>query len=275
MIAVGVMVALVLAGIGGYAVAGFSLASNRISRADSALEAAMSHEDRLDATFSAFRDAFALFSLDQPDAVAFRAQTDKLVTGWEANRTQVRGDDSRLASAGRSLTDQQWLTAFSRSSLDAEAGRVSHARKAMAAAATIAGDYLQDGQFLQALAAVLTDLTAITISENLRDFVGATGTIPTLKQDIGKALSLSTAPGLPPAIHELLVDLQKTVVDLAALFNAYLSGDRTAYDSAQTSLIADDTALAAVQTDQVASDVAAFYKPYIDTYHSEITLAAG
>jgi hypothetical protein len=273
-VAIAAGVAVLVMAVAGYLVAGSVAASGQIATADKALNAAIDHEGRFDTAASSISSQFGAIDLSQPSAPQFQSGVDGFVKSWTDVGTQVRADDSRLSAAGRNLSSMAWLTVFSRGSLDAEAARIGHARKALAAARTLTDDFLQDGQFLEALAAVLTDLTTISTDSNQKDYVAALGQFPQLKAHVNTAISLSSAPGLPDSLHTMLLNLQKSVTDLAALYDAYLASDKAAYDSALANLTADSNALKSFSGSEVASSIQSFYQPIVATYHAEMLQAA-
>ncbi len=274
LIGVVTVVALLLLGIGGYLVAGFIVASGRISSADAALSAARTHRDGLSGAFTSIEGRFTAIDVATPNPAQFHADTEQFVSTWQANQEQIRRDSDRLASADRGLTSTQWLTVLSRSSLDAEATRVAHARKALAAAGTIAGGFLQDAQFLQALALVFDDIATIDADFNAHDVVGELAAVSQARAHADAALVLTGTPDLSQDTHTFMLALEKLFVDSEAADNAYLSGQKSAGDAAIARVAADVKAVTAISPGQLAQEVQTYYQPFIDTYRSEMLAAA-
>jgi hypothetical protein len=193
---------------------------------------------------------------------------------WETQGLTVGADDAVLATAGSKLQRERWLTRLSSGSLDHESTRIAHARKAMAAAATIAADCMLNGKFLQALAAVSTDLATLDAASKLSDPAGFRQALDKLTPDVTQALGLSTGPGLPPVVHELMIDFGQLAKDYVAYVDASANGSATAIQAAQARVLADENALQALDTGHAGHDVVAFYQPFIDTYRNEMDLAA-
>jgi hypothetical protein len=273
-IAIVIGIALVLVAIGGYLVAGFIVASGRISSADVALSAAGRHQDGLSSGFMSIEGRFTAIDVSSPNPRQFHADTDRFVSTWLANRGQIRSDSDRLASADRGLTASQWLTLLSRSSLDAEGTRVAHARKALAAAGTIAGGFVQDGQFLQALALVFDDIATIDADFKAHDVVGQLAAVSQGRTHADAALALTGAPDLSQDMHTFMTALEKLFVDSEAADNAYLSGQKAAGDAAIARVATDVKAVTAISPGKLAQEVQTYYQPFIDTYRSEMLAAA-
>src|ERR1700682_2509642 len=145
-----VVIVVVVIGIIGYAVAGFAYASGRVAGANRSLNTVVSHQNSLNTTFKDLDTKFSgLNSSATFDPKAAHTLIDQFVANAKAAGTSVDQDDASLVSARASLTQQQWLTVLSKGALDKEAQRIDHARKGLASAKTIAGDYVQDGAFLQ------------------------------------------------------------------------------------------------------------------------------
>jgi hypothetical protein len=273
-IAIVTVVALVLIAIGGYLVAGFIVASGRISSADSALLAAGRHQDSLSSGFMTIEGRFTVIDVSNPNPSQFHADTDQFVSTWQANRDQIHNDSDRLASADRGLTSAQWLTVLSRSSLDAEGSRVAHARKALAAAGTIADGFMQDGKFLQAMALVFDDIATIDADFNAHNVVGEVAAVSQARTHADAALALTSAPDLSQDMHTFMTALEKLFVDSEAADNAYLNGQKAAGDAAIARVATDIKAVAAISPGQLAQEVQTYYQPFIDTYRSEMLAAA-
>src|SRR5439155_12959813 len=151
--------------------------------------------------------------------------------------------------------------------------RLDHAQKALASAKIVSEDYVQDGQFLQSFMDVILDLDKLSASASASDLAGAKAVVATLKTHVDAATQQSTAPGLPTQMHALMVDFQTLTSDFGKLLDAAIAGDETGLTTYSDKLQADVTKLGTYNFDQMGSDVAAFYKPYIDTFNSEMSAA--
>lgn len=257
----------------GYGGIGYVYATSSISNADSALNTAIAHENDLNKTFRGIDTSFRGMSSTNLDVKQARSLIDQFVSTSQGAQGTIASDDGALIAAGAKLTDQQWLTAFSRSRLDRESTRIGHARTALVAAKSITSDYVLDGQFLQAFLDAVADLdTLVTLSQN-KDLVGAAAAVQALKTHVDHALPLSTAPGLPSEIHQLMVDFQSLANDFGALFNAAAAGDSAGIDTYTTRIKADAAKFSAFDGTKVNAEITAFYKPMIDTYNSEMAKA--
>lgn len=269
-----VLIAVVIVGIIGYAVTGFAYATNRVAIADRALNTVISHQNTLNTTFKNIDSEFgslsgsATFNSQQARSIA-----DEFVASATKAGITVKQDDASLAAASAGLDEQRWLTVFSRGLLDKEAGRVAHARRALADARTIADDYLLDGQFLQAFLDATADLDALAAQTSSSDLAGASSTVATMKTHVDNALQLSTAPGLPPDLHSLMNDFETLVADFGKLITAAQTKDNSGVTSAAATIQADADKISGYNYDKISADIDAYYKPLVDAFNSQMAAA--
>lgn len=268
------IVVIVLIGIIGYAVTGLTYAATRISNADRTLNTVVSHQNDLNATFKEIDTKFSALSISTAFAPQqARGVVDQFVSSSQAAGKTVEDDDAALVTASAHLDEQQWLTMFSRGNLDKESKRIGHARKALASARTVAADYVLDGQFMQAFLDTVIDLDLLGKASANGDLATAKAILATLKTHVDAALQLSTAPGLPPEMHDLMVDFQKLVADFNKLIAAAEANDAAGLGTYEKALNDDANKLSSYNFDRMSSGIAAFYKPLIDAYNLEMTAA--
>jgi len=94
-----------------------------------------------------------------------------------------------------------------------------------------------------------------------------------MKSDVDQAAQLSTSPGLPSALHNLMVDFQTFVTDYGKQLDAQLAGDDAGVATYQATLQADLTRIGGYNIDQIGTEIDAFYKPLINRFNSEIAAA--
>lgn len=269
-----VLVAVLVIGIIGYAAAGFIYAAARISSADSTLNTVISHQNQLNNTFrsidtqSSTLKAGGSFNIAQAQALI-----NQFVASSEAAGKTIDRDDASLASASNGLKGQRWLTGFSQGSLDRESARIAHARKALADARIVAADYVQDGQFWSALYAVLADLDKLSAQNSAADMTGARATLTGMKGHVDSALQLSTAPGLPPEMHSLMLDFQALVGDFGKLLDAAAASDDNGIANSEQLVQNDLTKIGSYDFDKIGSEINAYYKPLVDGFNSEMAAA--
>lgn len=265
------LLVIVLGGL--YALVGYSIASSHTSAAQAALDSTLGHRVDFSQSIANLDDGFVAFSATAFDPVQYKTEVDGFVSSSRAQSANMAADDKQLESAARKLGDSRWLIALSTAGLDRAATRVQHARKALAAGKTITADYLQFGQFLEVYSQVLLDVGDVG-SSSTTDLSAAMTTVSSLQTHVGSALGLSNAPGIPPEVHELLVDLQTVASDFQAALSALSANDDAAYATARAKGDKDLAVLGAVQTSKVGDEVNSFYQPYFDTYRQELQLAA-
>jgi hypothetical protein len=267
-------VVIVLIGIIGYGITGFGFAATRISSTDRTLNTVISHQNNLNATFKEIDTRFS----ELGGSAAFNPQQARAVVDQFVSSAQLAGrtvdeDDASLAAASVRLSDQPWLTTFSKSNLSKESKRIAHARKALTNAKTVTVDYVLDGQFLQAFLDTVIDLDLLGKASVSGDLAAAKTTLTTMKSHVDKALQLSTAPGLPPELHDLMADFQKLVADFSKLIEAADANDANGLTTYTKSVNDDATKIGGYSFDKVSAQVAAFYKPLVDGYNQEMAAA--
>ncbi|HEV2028179.1 MAG TPA: hypothetical protein VGS16_06555 [Candidatus Dormibacteraeota bacterium] len=269
-----VIIAIVVIGIVGYALAGFTYTAGRVANADKSLNTVVSHQNSLNTTFKDIGTKVSgLNSSSNSDLAQTHALYAQFVANAKSTGTTVDRDDASLVSAKASLTEQQWLAVFTRSSLDKEAARVDHARRGLAIAKTLAGDYVQVYGFFEAFSDSEIDLEKFSTQVATADFTSAKATLATMKTHVDNAQQLSTAPGLPSQLHDVAIDLGTLVTDFGKLVDAGLRNNDPAILSANNSVAADANKLAAYNYDKILTDIGAYYQPLIAAFNSEMTQA--
>ena len=246
------VIGVLIAGIVGYWLTSILYTGARDAEAKNTLDAVVSHQNSLNVTFG---DIDAQVSTLNTSATFDSGQALMLVdlsieNARLATRT-INQDDQSLSAAANDLRAVPWLTATQRSDLGTDAARIAHARAALAAARTIAADQELDGQFWHALYAGLADFATFSASNSLTAYDNA-------KAEFAYAAQMAAyAPGLPDDLRGLMVDLRAFITDT----------------DLGTSVADDLNRIAAYNLDTIGAEIAAFYKPMIDRYNSEIRAA--
>jgi hypothetical protein len=270
-----VVIVIVVIGIIGYAVTGLAYAQTRVGNADKTLNSVISHQNSLNTTVADLNSKFnSLSSSATFDPQQARMLFQQFAAGETAAGVTDDQDDAALASSRATLNQQEWLTIAARGSLDKEAAKIDHARKALSIAKTAAAGYAQVGQFFQTYYGVQVDFELVSTQVASADLAGASTTLTTMKTDVDKGLQLSSAPGLPSELHTLMVDVATLVTDFGKLLTAAAANDDTAITNAENSVQADANKLGAYNVDKIMAEIAAYYKPMFDTINSEMAKAA-
>jgi len=273
LVAIIVVVAIVLGAGIAYGVAGFAIASTRISSANRALNTVIDHENAITKSFNDLADQLAQVNLTSTttaaDLKSYRGLSDQLVNTSQGALPTVATDDASLASAAASLKEHEWLTVFSKSRLDDASGRLRHARKALSDAKTIAGDYVQLGGYYQAFFDGNLDLDTIGTALSANNLPAATTATNTLKADAAKGLALAGAPGLPSEVKEYQTDLAKLADDFSKLLVAVVRGDTVTGTALLKAVEAEATKVDSYDWSAISDKINAFYKPLIDDYNTE------
>jgi hypothetical protein len=269
-----VVIAIVVIGIIGYAVTGLAYAQTRVGSADRTLSTVISHQNSLNTTFKGIDVSATGLNSTTFDPQRARTLLDEFVANANLAGTTIDKDDAALVSARASLGEQKWLTMVARGSLDHEAARIDHARKALSMAKTIAADYAQVGEFWQALIGAYSDGQTVGNQIATADLAGAKATLTSTKTHADKALQLSSGPGLPPEVHALMVDFEALVADVGRLLDAVAAADDTAIVSTENQLQADATKVAGYDFTKIEAETKAYYQPLVDSFNAEMARAA-
>ncbi|HEV2475517.1 MAG TPA: hypothetical protein VGX22_03175 [Candidatus Dormibacteraeota bacterium] len=257
-----------------YAGTGIVYAGALSSSSESTLNTVVSHQNALNTSFNEIDSEVAALggsgTFDPQQAVGL---VDRSVTSSQAAASMINRDDSSLASVQGQLDSSRWLTLVGHSTVDREWARVGHARNALAAARMIAADQVLDGHFWHTLYTALGELDTLNNQSGSGDFTSAKTTLAAMQTDVGQAVRQSTAPGLPPDLHSLMLDLETFVSDFGKQLDAQIAGDDAAVAQYQSSLDADRNKLGTYNVDKIGSDIDAFYRPLIERFNSEIAAA--
>ena len=265
---------LLIVGIVVYAAGGIVYAGARIASADRTLNAVISHQNTLNATFTDINTQLGVLnnnpSFKPQDAVAL---VDRSVASSQLATTTINTDDASLRDAQSGLDQNRWLTMIGRGNLDRETARISHARNALAAARTVAADKVLEGKFWHSLYSGLSDLALLNSQSSSGDLASARSTLNTMKAHIDQAATQSSAPPLPAELGNLMQDLQRFVSDYGKQLDAQIAGDDAGVATYQTSVQADLARVAQYDFDAISKKIVAFYKPLIDRFNTEIAAA--
>jgi hypothetical protein len=94
-----------------------------------------------------------------------------------------------------------------------------------------------------------------------------------MKTHVDKALQLSTAPGLPKELHDLMVDFQSLVADFGKLLDAAAAGDLNSITAAEALVEKDANKISAYDFNKIGMEIDDFYKPLVDAFNAEMAKA--
>ena len=271
-----VVVIVIAVSVIGYGVVGYAFASSRIAGARSAYATVVSHQNAITEEFNTLNTKMIALSLSTATSTGLqqnRASYAQLVSQSQSAEPTLTTDDVLLARAQVNLNQNSWLTLIRRADLDQMSAKIGHERKALADAQAIVGDLVQLGTFYQAFYDSLIDLDTLTTKATASDFTGAAAAIGTLKSDIGIAIDLSSAPGLPPDMKLFLSDFQTLATDVGKLLNAVIAGDTNGVQADVKAVDADNTKIDTYDFNKMSVATKAFYQPMIDAFNAEVSIA--
>jgi hypothetical protein len=261
-------------GLIGYASLGLAFAGTRIAAAEQTVDAVVSHQNTLNATFRTINIQLtalgARTSFDAPQTIALVEQS---VANAELASRTVGRDEASLREADGGLHQHPWLTLMSTAALARTSSRLGHARQALVIARTVAADEVLDGQFWQALYGGLADLGELNRQKDAGDLAGARQALSRMSSDVDRAAGLVGSPGLPSELTVLTGDLRSLVLDYTRQLDAEAAGSYDKAAAISVDVSADVTRVATFDVDGLSAKIAAFYQPQIDRYNQEIDAA--
>lgn len=258
----------------GYGAGGYLYAGGKLNSANDVYNGVVAHQNALTDTIKSLDTQFPDVSSASPASVdQARGTVGQMISNSQAAQPQIAADDASLATASASLNENTWLTALRKPDIDKAQTRITHLRNALAVAKTLTADYVQVGNFEQALLNVTTDLEDLGAKAQATDLNGADTADQKLKADVDKATSLDKAPGMPASMDQLMQDLKALANDFGTLITDAKAGDATGAQNAEKALEADAAKLQALDQTKMNSDIKAYYDPLIAQYNAEIDKA--
>lgn len=268
------MIGVLIIGIILYAAAGIVYAGVLTANTDSTLNTVVSHQNSLNTSFDQINtEVTALGGNSTFNAQQAVALVDKSVASQQTATVTINKDDSSLVSIQTQLNGSRWLTVIGRSGMDHETSKVLHARNALAAARIISADGTLDLGFWRSLYTSLAELDTLNNQAGGGDYNAAKTTLTKMQGDVGQAIQESTAPGLPPELHALMLDLQTFVNDYGKQLDAQIAQDDATVAQLQGTIDSDREKLATYDVDKIGTDINAFYAPLINRFNSEMSAA--
>ncbi|HEV3103159.1 MAG TPA: hypothetical protein VG426_12585 [Candidatus Dormibacteraeota bacterium] len=264
-----VVVVVLLVGVIGYGLGGYAFGSSRISDVTGAINSVQAHRSYVNTTFDLLDQQVATLEAST-DPTAAKSTSGQLVTESQGMQANLAGDDQALVSARSRLNDQQWLTALSKGRLAAAAGRIDHARQAVASLESAAGGIVQLGQFFQGFFQALVDARTMLAAAGNNDLVGTVAADGAFQADSAKAMQVPSPPGLPHEYQDFLVVLQAYAADFGKELNAR---DTATFNAAHDLVMADIAKLNAVNFTGTAGVIQNYYQKYRDTFNVEMDKA--
>jgi len=272
-VAIALIVVIAIAIIG-YAVVGYAAGETRVSEAEKTLNVVIADQNKFITTFKEIDTKFSGLNANTNfDAKQAKTLYAQFVADAQDSGSIVDRDQASMAAASLKLDEQAWLTAIDKGNINKTHTRLTHAQKALTSAKLMSDDYVLDGQFFQALVDTIIDLDTLSSQASASDLGGAKATVATLKTHVEVATQKSSAPGLPPEYHSLMVDFQALAADFGHLLDAITANDGGAVSTYVDRLNSDSGKISAYNFDKMVTDLSAFYKPYIDTFNSEMSAA--
>jgi hypothetical protein len=272
---VAVLVVIVMvAGTFGYLVGGSVFAASRLADARDALSTVMGHQIKMKGEVTALSVGFIgsdAASATPTDISTAKAQLKQVLDHASSVLSGIDNDDASLAAADAGLSEFQWLTLRSKSSLDAESARIEQERKVLAQGGALTSDYISLGNFYLALLTAVVDMQAIGAARTTSDVNSATIADQMLKADVDKAIQLDSAPGLPADVDPMLQNLKLLATDFGNyLFHASL-GNTSAAQADGAAVQADVAKVEYYDFNKMDTSARAYYSPMVAAFNTLVT----
>jgi hypothetical protein len=268
------VISVLMCGIIGYASLGLVFAGTRIAAAEHTVDAVVSHQNTLNATFRSINIQLTALgtrsSFDGPQAIEL---VESSVANAELASRTVSQDEASLSAADHALHEHPWLTAVSNSAVARATDRIRHARQALEIASSLAADQVQDGRFWQALYSGLADLGELNRERDAGNLGGARDALTRTGAEIDRAAALAPSPGLPPELGALAAALRKLVADYGRQLDAEAADSYDAAAAISVDVSADMAQIAHFDVDGIGAQIDAYFRPRIDSYNREIAAA--
>ena len=272
-VAAGVVIALLVVAVAGYAAGGFVYGNRKVNSAISAYNKVADDQNKMAAFFNNEGSNFnkGTVSAGSVDTVKKdRTALQTLVTQSESFQPTVTSDDAMLAGTETSLKENAWLTVLSKSSIDRQYNNIVIERAALGIAKTILADYIQYGTFYESVDDAIIDVDNMSTALNNEDVQGAITANTALKADLAKAVSLEKAAGVSTQMPGFLAAMQAVANDFSALISAAQSGNSAGLTSALNALDADTAKVDAYDFRSMGSEEQAYFKKLVDSYNAEV-----
>ena len=258
----------------GYVLGGAAAASGPLTRADSALDTAISHNND---TVDSFKNDpfngidFNSSSVDVATVKAAVATDKQKVAKWQA---QVTSDRTALQRVRPDL-DSSLLTLPEQGTLNRHRQRVEAAVSALNSAQKGIDLYGKEIAFIDPFLDAMSGFEAIGKAGTANDLAGVKAQLPATGANMQKAVDLAQPPAVPAEFGAALKSIQKVLDDLQALVAAVDANNAAAAQKADAALQADAAVVDTYDWKSVDAASKAIFQPLIDAYNREMKIAAG
>ena len=198
-----------------------AIASSQISAADKSLTTAASHQAKVDAVFAQLIGS----SNSSSDPAALKAQFAKLATSFNEGLSLVQSDETALKGVDQNLSLIKWGAPTKSAQIGSERQRLAAALVGLTQADKAMTAAVNEARVIQPYLDALIDYAKMSAALSKHDLVGAGAPYPDAQQKIELALSLSSAPGLPPQIAKQVSSFNDVLTNTESLIQAIQAKD--------------------------------------------------
>lgn len=277
LLAIILVIVVLIVGGGGYAAAGFATANSKLNSSTDAYNKVTDHLNKLTDFFNNLSSQFDKNNLTSSSVDSVKQEKTllgQLVSQSQSSQPTVTADDQSLANADASLSENSWLTVFSKSSLDKQSTKIEDLRAGLKIAQTILADYIKYGTFYETLDDAVIDIDAMSTALDNHDINGANTAVQTLKSDLTKAQTENVAgAGISTQMSGFVTTMQSFATDFGNLLSAAQAGNSAGVNAAASALDADSAKLDKFDETAIATEEQNFYKQLIDSYNAAVDKA--
>jgi len=257
-----------------YVIGGAAAASGPLTRADTALQTAVSHNNEMVDSFN--NDPFKGIdlksdNLDVPAAKTALATVKQSVSRWQA---MVTKDRKALLPVGPDLKSS-FLTVPEQGTIDRHRQRVEAALSALATAQRGIDLYTKEFAFIDPFLDAVAGFEAIGKAATANDLGGIKAQLPGTGASMQKAIALAQPPAIPAELGPALKAIQQLLNDIQGLVAAVEANDVAGGQKYAAAVDADGTDLSKYDSTAVETAFKALFQPLIDAYNRDMKIAAG
>ncbi len=277
LIAIILVIVVLIAGGGGYLAAGFATANSKLNSSADSYNKVIDDQGKITDFFNNLSSQFSKIDLGSGTADSVQKEKSlyqQQVTKAQSSLPTVTTDDQTLANAEASLSQDSWLTVFSKSSLDSHAAKIEALRAAVKIGGQILNYYVKYGTFYVTMFSAIGDLDAMSTALDNHDLAGANTAVQAMKSDLAKAQTEDvSSAGISTQMPTVITLLQAFATDFSNLLSAAQAGNQAGINAAATAVDADASKLDKFDFNAAGTEEVNFYKQLIDSYNAAIDKA--
>lgn len=195
-----------------------AIASGQIANAEEPLTTAVAQQSQVDADFTKF---FSRQGSADPNAI--KTQTQQLSKTFTDRLAWLKAEEAALQGADQPLGVIEFVAPLKAGAISSERRRIATALDGLRQADQVFTAAVNETAVSLPLADANIDYSKMSAALAKRDLAGAGAPYPDAQQKIQEAMSLATAPGLPPQIAKQVSSFNDVLTNTESLIQAIQS----------------------------------------------------